>query len=45
MQDEGFLRGETRQLAQVAPDAEGALDRLVSFVPPAMPRWLMPGEE
>lgn len=45
MQDEGFLRGETRQLAQVAPDAEGALDRLASFVPPAMPRWLMPGEE
>lgn len=45
MVGEGFVRADTRQLAQVAPDAEGALDRLARFEPPAVPRWLMPGEE
>ncbi len=45
MLDEGFLRPETRRLAMVAPDAEGAIDRLAQFVPPVVPRWLIPGEE
>ncbi|MES2710875.1 MAG: TIGR00730 family Rossman fold protein [Pseudomonadota bacterium] len=45
MLDEGFLRGDTRELAQVAPDAGGALDKLARFQPPVVPRWLLPGEE
>ncbi|MDB5384032.1 MAG: family Rossman fold protein [Rhodospirillales bacterium] len=42
---EGFLRPDARLLAQMEPDGESALDRLASFVPPLVPRWLMPGEE
>ncbi|HEY4253505.1 MAG TPA: TIGR00730 family Rossman fold protein [Roseomonas sp.] len=42
---EGFLRPETRALARIAPDPAAALDSYASFEPPAVPRWLLPGEQ
>ena len=44
MVEEGFLRPEMRRMAMIAPDPEGALDALAGFTPPAVSRWLLPGE-
>lgn len=41
---EGFLRPEMRVVPRLAPDADSALDMLAGFAPPAVPRWLVPGE-
>jgi len=41
---EGFLKPGMRAMALVAPEPEAALDALAAFVPPAVPRWLLPGE-
>jgi uncharacterized protein (TIGR00730 family) len=45
MAAEGFLRPGLRGLAATAPDPESALDVLDRFVPPEVPRWLLPGEQ
>lgn len=44
MAEEGFLRPEIRAVAKLAPDGAAALDALALFVPPAVPRWMTPGE-
>ena len=41
---EGLLRPEMRAMAMIAPDPDAALDALAGFTPPAVPRWLLPGE-
>lgn len=44
MAEEGFLRDQVHGLAQFAPDPASALDRLAAFVPPDIPRWMMPDQ-
>jgi uncharacterized protein (TIGR00730 family) len=41
---EGFVRGEMRAAAMLAPDGASALDAFTRFTPPDVPRWLNPGE-
>ncbi|MBR0651321.1 TIGR00730 family Rossman fold protein [Roseomonas terrae] len=44
MTEEGLLKADMRAMALLAPDPEAALDRLATFTPPVVPRWLLPGE-
>jgi hypothetical protein len=41
---EGFVRAEMRAAAMLAPDGAAAIDALIRFAPPDVPRWLSPGE-
>ncbi|MEO3473046.1 TIGR00730 family Rossman fold protein [Roseomonas sp. CAU 1739] len=41
---EGLLKPEMRPMARIAANPEAALDALSTFTPPAVPRWLLPGE-
>lgn len=44
MAQEGFLRSQVHRMAQMAPDAASALDRLGGFEPPDVPRWMTPDQ-
>ena len=44
MAAEGLLKPDMRPMAMIAPDPEAALDALVGFTPPEVPRWLLPDE-